>query len=60
DEDEWVWERVRGLKQPLFLGINKVDQVFPKERMLPFLEEMTQRIPASEIIPISALQSDNL
>src|ERR1035438_9533821 len=47
DEDLWVWERVRGLKQPLFLVINKVDQVFPKERLLPFLEDVTQRIPAS-------------
>ena len=60
EEDMWVWDRVRGLKQPLFLVINKVDRVFPKEQMLPFLEEMTQRIPASEIVPISALQSDNL
>ena len=60
DEDLWVWERVRGLKQPLFLVVNKVDRVFPKDQMLPFLEEMTQRVPASEIIPISALQSDNL
>jgi GTP-binding protein Era len=60
DEDLWVWERVRGLKQPLFLVVNKVDRVFPKDQMLPFLEEMTQRVPASEIIPISALESDNL
>src|ERR1700679_2090963 len=60
EEDEWVWERVRGLKQPLFLVINKVDRVFPKEQLLPFLEEMTQRIPASGIIPISAMQADNL
>ena len=60
DEDMWVWERVRGLKQPLFLVVNKVDRVFPKDQMLPFLEEMTQRVPASEIIPISALESDNL
>jgi len=35
DEDIWVWERVRGLKQPLFLVVNKVDRVFPKEQMLP-------------------------
>ena len=41
DEDMWVWERVRGLKQPLFLVVNKVDRVFPKEQLLPFLEEMT-------------------
>src|ERR1700742_2134676 len=60
DEDMWVWERVRGLKQPLFLVVNKVDRLFPKDKMLPFLEEMAQRIPASGIIPISAQQSDNL
>ena len=60
EEDEWVWERVRGLKQPLFLVINKVDQVYPKEQLLPFLADITERIPASGIVPISAKQSDNL
>jgi GTP-binding protein Era len=60
EEDVWVWERVRGLKQPLFLVINKVDRVFPKDLLLPFLDEMAQRVPASGIIPISALESDNL
>jgi len=60
DEDSWVWDRVRGLKQPLFLIVNKVDRVFPKGQLLPFLEQMTERIPASEIVPVSALESDNL
>jgi len=60
EEDEWVWGRVRGLKQPLFLVVNKVDRVYPKDQLLPFLEEMTTRVPASGIIPVSALQSDNL
>ncbi len=60
EEDLWVWERVRGLKQPLFLVINKVDRVMPKDRLLPFLDEMTRRVPASEIVPVSALESDNL
>ncbi len=60
EEDRWVWERVRGLKQPLFLVINKVDQVVPRDRLLPYLEDLTQRVPASGIVPISALQSDNL
>jgi GTP-binding protein Era len=60
DEDDWVWERVRGLKQPLFLVINKVDRVYPKELLLPFLDEMAQRVPASAIVPVSALQADNL
>jgi GTP-binding protein Era len=60
EEDLWVWDRVRGLKQPLFLVINKLDRVFPKSELLPFLEDMTRRVPASEIIPISAQASDNL
>jgi GTP-binding protein Era len=60
DEDEWVWDRVRSLKQPLFLVINKIDRVFPKDLLLPFLDEMAQRIPASGIVPISAMHADNL
>jgi GTP-binding protein Era len=60
DEDQWVWERVRGLKQPLFLVVNKVDQVYPRDQLLPFLDDIAERIPASGIVPISALQSDNL
>jgi GTP-binding protein Era len=60
DEDEWVWERVRGLKQPLFLVVNKVDRVHPREALLPFLEELAERIPASAIVPISAQEADNL
>jgi GTP-binding protein Era len=60
EEDEWVWERVRGLKQPLFLVINKVDRVYPKEELLPFLEQMVERIPASGVVPISAQSADNL
>src|ERR1700730_17542856 len=60
DEDMWVWDRVRGLKQPLFLVVNKIDRLFPKEQLLPFLEDMTERVPASGIVPVSALESDNL
>jgi GTPase len=60
DEDDWVWGRVRGLKQPLFLVINKVDRVHPKDKLLPFIDELSQRVSASGIIPISALQADNL
>lgn len=59
-EDEWVWERVRGMKQPLIVVVNKVDRVHPKERLLPFLEDISARIPASALVPISAQAGDNL
>ncbi len=57
EEDVWVWERVRGLKQPLFLVVNKVDRVVRRINCCPSSRTMTQRVPASGIIPISALQS---
>ncbi len=60
EEDRWVWERVRGLKQPLFVVVNKVDKVQPRQRLLPFLEELAERVPASELVPVSALEKDNL
>jgi GTP-binding protein Era len=59
-EDAWVWERVRGLKQPLIVVVNKIDGVQPRERLLPFLESLTDRIPASAIVPISARTAVNL
>jgi GTPase len=59
-EDEWVWERVRGLKQPLFLVINKIDTVVPRERLLPFLQQMDARVPSSAMIPVSAGTGENL
>ena len=59
-EDEWVWERIRGLKQPLVVVVNKVDGVAPRERLLPFLESVADRIPASAIVPISARTGENL
>ena len=60
EEDNWVWDRVRGLKQPLILVVNKVDEVVPKDRLLPFLEDMSERIPASAVVPISAKSGENL
>jgi GTPase len=60
DDDAWVWERIRGMKQPLFVVINKVDKVVPKERLLPFLQQMEIRVPSSAMIPVSATAGDNL
>jgi GTP-binding protein Era len=34
--------------------------VQPREQLLPFLAKLTERIPASEMVPVSALEVDNL
>lgn len=60
DEDGWVWERIRGLRQPLFVVVNKIDRVEPRSALLPFVEDLTQRVTASAIVPVSALRAENL
>jgi GTP-binding protein Era len=46
-------------RPPVILAINKIDTV-SKPRLLPLIEEMSQRFPFSEIIPISARTGENL
>lgn len=40
--------------------INKVDQVTPKERILPHLSMLAEAAPGAQLIPLSALKGDNV
>lgn len=44
---------------PIFLVINKIDGV-PKEKLLPFIEEVSKEIYWDEIVPISAKRGTNI
>lgn len=59
-EDEHVAKRLEGLKCPVILAINKVDKIEDKEALLPHMQTLVERINPAEIIPISALQNQNL
>ncbi|MBN0989381.1 GTPase Era [Amphritea pacifica] len=54
DEDEIVFEKLGGIKCPVILVINKIDQLDDKESLLPHLEELSRKMEFLEIIPISA------
>jgi len=60
DEDQRVLEQLvqRGL--PIVLVVNKVDKVFPKERLLPYIEEISKRALFAEIVPMSGLKGSNV
>lgn len=60
DEDELALQRIRDAGRPALLAVNKVDQVSPRELLLPYISQMAQRHPFLEIVPISALKDDNL
>jgi GTP-binding protein Era len=60
DEDKRVLSELANQGRPIILVINKTDKVFPKERLLPFIEELSRQGSFVEIIPLSAMKGSNL
>jgi GTPase len=59
-EDGFVLDRIIQSGRPAMAVINKVDGVHPKGRLLPYMAELGARHTFVEMVPISALKSDNL
>lgn len=60
EEDEWILRKFRDMKTPILLVVNKVDRIKDKERLLPFLEQSSQKFHFAEMIPISAQSGANV
>ncbi|MGH8258945.1 MAG: GTPase Era [Steroidobacteraceae bacterium] len=59
-EDELALDRVRESGRPVVACVNKVDRARPRERLLPYLAELSAKHDFAEIVPASGLKSDNL
>lgn len=57
--DEFIIERLKETKTPVFLIINKIDQIHP-DQLLPLIEKYRELYPFKEIVPISALEGNNI
>jgi GTP-binding protein Era len=57
--DQFIIDQLEGIKTPVFLILNKIDQVEPNQ-LLPIIDKYSKRYPFAEIIPISALQGNNV
>jgi GTP-binding protein Era len=60
DDDAQVLEYLKSCGRPIVLVINKVDTVFPKERLLPYIQEMERKTEFAAIVPLSGLKRDGL
>lgn len=60
EEDEAVARRLEDIEIPLFIAVNKCDQLEDKSVLLPHLEKLSARLKALDIVPISALRGMNL
>ncbi|MFO7275656.1 MAG: GTPase Era [Pseudomonadota bacterium] len=60
EEDDLALDRIRRAGRPAIVVANKVDRVKPREKLLPYLQSLSERFDFLEIVPVSALKQDNL
>jgi len=60
EADQRVLDELVRIGRPIILVLSKVDKATPRERLLPFIEEMSRRAHFVDIIPVSARRHTNL
>ena len=58
--DLFVLDKIKDKNVPIFLLLNKIDQIKNKEELLKKINELKDLYDFKEIIPISAMKNDNL
>ncbi len=56
--DDFIIERLRQSRTPVFLVINKIDKVHP-DALLAIIEDYSSQMDFAEIVPISATEGNN-
>ncbi|MFE8703203.1 GTPase Era [Cytobacillus sp. FJAT-54145] len=57
--EEFILEKFQTVKTPIFLVINKIDQLHP-DKLLPLIDSYKEKYDFAEVIPISALEGNNV
>ncbi|MFF2447592.1 GTPase Era [Neobacillus sp. NPDC058068] len=57
--EEFILEKFQTVNTPIFLVINKIDQIHPDE-LLPIIQSYKDKYAFKEIVPISALEGNNV
>ncbi|HPF58679.1 MAG TPA: GTPase Era [Candidatus Competibacteraceae bacterium] len=60
EEDEDVLQRLVEFTGPVVLAVNKVDWITDKRRLLPFLQEIAEKRAFVEVVPLAAINGDNV
>lgn len=58
DDDQLVLEQVKASRHPVILVVNKADHITDKTQLLPYLQQLSQKMDFASIIPVSALKGD--
>lgn len=56
--DDFIIERLKNVKKPIYLVINKIDQIHP-DKLLQIMDDYRNTLDYAEVLPISALEGNN-
>lgn len=59
-EEDFILKSLQGIDCPVILAVNKIDKLVRRDELLSIISMLAEKYAFSEIIPISALQEDNL
>lgn len=59
-EDDLVLEKIKQVRAPVILAVNKVDRTKEKEQILPHLQSLSEKHDFQQIIPVSAKHGHNV
>ena len=57
--DEFIVEKLKEIKTPIFLVINKIDRIHP-DKLMELIVQYKEFLDFAEIVPISALEGNNV
>ncbi|CAJ1228094.1 MULTISPECIES: GTPase Era [Lactiplantibacillus] len=57
--DNFIIDRLKNVKKPIYLVINKIDQVHP-DHLLEIMDQYKDALPWKDVYPISALEGNNV
>jgi GTP-binding protein Era len=60
DEDEAVLERLKNVKTPVALVVNKIDKIPDRKELLPVLQKLGDKGEFAFVVPLSAFKLKNL
>jgi len=59
-DDDLALERVVASGLPAIAAVNKIDQIHPRDKLLPYIADLAKRHTFADIVPISALKSNGV
>ncbi|AEB29851.1 GTP-binding protein Era [Carnobacterium sp. 17-4] len=57
--DNFIMEKLKTVKSPVFLVLNKIDKIHP-DQLLPIIEDYRSLVDFAQVIPISASEGNNV